>query len=254
MRFSFLFLFTSLVNLPQVQSQISAEKIGLVVSTKKAIQSYNNTIDLHQTNKDYLMNRLGGRISFGLNCRLSFDTGLYLDHHNIKLISSGGKELFTRSKSDTGLELRNTSQEINHLTNHTLVNTTIPFNLMFRTFISKSCVTYVRLSYNHSFNIYESEKYADEFVLTDVLNKEITPSMNGESWGFNYFGSDIEFAFGNFWNLDKLNAHLCIEPTITLLSRRTSNHAITDPGLVLYDKHQNAFSAIGFEVMLYKNL
>lgn len=254
MRFNYLMIIIILFQISEAQGQIKAEKIGLVVSAKKAIQSYNDPSGEFQIKKDYLMNRIGGRVSFGLNCRFSFDTGLYLDHHNINLISKAGKELFSQSKSEDGLELRSTSLKKNHLTNHAMVNTTIPLNLMYRTFVSNSCVTYLRLSYNHSFNFYESERYADEFVLSDVLNKQETPSLNADSFGFNYFGSDIEFAFGNFWNLKKLNAHLCIEPTITLLSKRTSNHAIEDHGLVLYDKHQNAFSAIGFEVMLYKNL
>ena len=254
MRFNIIILLIFLFQISEGQSQIKAEKIGLVLSSKKAIQSYNNNHHTYLSKEDYLMNRLGGRISFALNCRFSFDTGLYFDHHNINLVADGRRRLFTRSRGKTGVELRSTSERKNHLINHSLVNTTIPLNIMYRTFISKSCVTYLRLSYNHSFNIYESEEYADEFILDDILNKRETPSLNADSFGFNYFGSDIEFAFGNFWNLDKLDAHLCIEPTITLLSKRTRNNSIEDPGLVLFDKHQNAFSAIGFEVMLYKNL
>jgi len=245
---------TFLFNISLAQGQIHAEKMGLVVSSKKALQSYNDADSPFMSKKDYVMNRLGGRVSFALNCRLSFDTGLYFDHHQINLASKNNKGLFKRGKSAEGVQLRNITEQNSFLESHTMLNTTIPFNIMFRTYISNSCVTYLRLSYNHSFNIYESEDYSDVYSGDDLFLKTQKNELDSEAFGFKYYGSDVEFAFGNFWNLKKLNAQLCIEPTITLVSNRTQNTAIEDPSLVLYDKHQRAFSAIGFEVMLYKNL
>jgi len=190
---------------------------------------------------------------------MSFETGLQFDHNKYDFNPKEKDRLGVAQASPTNknsniIKVYGDDQLNIFLNKHEYVNATVPMSLTIRTYISNSCVTYVRLGINHSFTLFESQDFEEDRMGADIMIRSQASEMDEKQFGFDYFGSDFEFSFGNFWNIKSLNAHLCIEPKVTLFSFRQANNSLSHPLVNVSPQSNFAFSSLGFEVMLYKNL
>ncbi len=232
-----------------VTAQIVPEKVGLVFSAGTRMSEFQLDAETNKTIKNLgRANRLGGRISFGLNCRLSFETGLYADfgRHRFSQPSRSGALL-------GGAKGQFANGEYSYFAEHQYLNFTLPLTLTVRTFISGSCVTYARLSYNSIFNMIQQNNYQQS-------DPDIGLGYNNGLYGgrqlvkkASYQGSAVEFAFGNFWEVKSLNALFCIEPRVNIMTQQrgeTSGSVYGAP----FTENRLFLNGFGIELMLYKNL
>ena len=227
-----------------LSGQVRIEKMGLMVGVHRVTASYNYLKHNKSIKKErtLLRQRIGAKITLPLGRRFSFETGLLLD--NIIFKKDEGSDSFIIFNNVNFLSL----------IQHNMIKLGAPMTLLFRTYQTEACVTFLKLTWNNQVMVYEKERYRegtqDAFGVTSSFESILSNSQSG----FDFSNSDLELSFGTYFSIESFNAQIAIEPKFSFYNYTTNNGVNTLPEINLYDNHSRILGAIGLEVTMYKFL
>lgn len=228
-----------------LNSQALIERIGVSIGVFRSQIDY--TVDdlgfSRRMGKLFTAQRLAYRQSSYINRRLDLETGLNIDFLNIQEAEKGELYYYQFDERRTAA-----------LVKHQQLFIGIPVGIVYRTFETASCVTYLKLSMNNKFRVYENEDFETEKVNGGSFLRNGESYYDHDQWSFEYAGYDMEFSFGTFWTIDGINARFCLEPKISLFSFVTANKLNRDESEYLHSSYANVFSNMGVELVIFKDL
>lgn len=181
--------------------------------------------------------RLGLMTSSYIGGRFSFESGMFIDFS-------------PASRMTPSLKLDDKYPTT--LSDYTSTNVGIPLGIMMRTNVTRACVTYIKLSANTLFTVYDKQNVKVHGTTSDPSQFESTFSTSGTK--FQYFSSDLDFGFGTFWHIRKLDLQLVLEPKFTIVRYRGERMLDNFPTENLFNSGVGFFGRMGIELTVYRNI
>lgn len=131
---------------------------------------------------------------------------------------------------------------------------TVPLNLMVRTHIANSCVTFVSFGVNQKLQVLNKQDFTYEEMHDGTLSQRNANNYDSKNWKPSYGGMDIELGFGNFWYVPSLDIQCSIQPKINIYTYKPALEITEMPDSYIHKSYTDIYTSFRFEFAVYKTL
>ncbi len=230
----------------QLLSQQNLEKFGFYIGLNQLQKSYktnhrNPGVDrIFNKNLNQRRIRIGTRAQWNISNRFSYEGGAFLDN---------------TFKSDNRHAIVTVDEKRYRFNTHNTISVGASNALVFRSYVSNKCVTYLKLSANTSFKLAEGQGFEE---VNDITNQDqfsiekLAFQEDFRAGGFDYFETSIDFSFGTYFKLPNENFQFLIEPRFSLWRHQKNSTLAIQPNESISDIENHIYGSLGLELSIVR--